>query len=109
MEKINNVSLTIYFQKIYQININYKHIPFNKWILLISFEWIKLYYIPNKLLGLDYVSISKGGTKIIYDETPESLAKNAIRILNNSLLRSKLKIEAKNRNSPQWNHNIKHN
>jgi len=65
----------------------------------------KLYGIPNILLGLDYVSISKGGTIIIYDETPESLAKNAIRILNNSLLRSKLGREAK-KSMLKFNNNL---
>lgn len=65
----------------------------------------KLYGIPNILLGLDYVSISKGGTKIIYDETPESLAKNAIIILNNSLLRSKLGREAK-KSMLKFNNNL---
>ena len=65
----------------------------------------KLYGIPNILLGLDYVSISKGGTIIIYDETPESLAKNAIRILNNSLLRSKLGRDAK-KSMLKFNNNL---
>ena len=65
----------------------------------------KLYGIPNILLGLDYVSISKGGTIIIYDENPESLAKNAIRILNNSLLRSKLGREAK-KSMLKFNNNL---
>ena len=43
----------------------------------------KIYGIPNILLGLDYISISKGGTIIIYDDTPESLSKEAVNILNN--------------------------
>jgi hypothetical protein len=37
----------------------------------------KIYGIPNVLLGLDYTTISEGGTIIIYDETPESLAKSS--------------------------------
>ena len=41
----------------------------------------KIYGIPNILLGLDYISISKGGTVIIYDDTPESLSKEAIYML----------------------------
>ena len=41
----------------------------------------KIYGIPNLLLGLDYTSISKGGTVIVYDETPESFAKVGIKIL----------------------------
>ena len=41
----------------------------------------KIYGIPNILLGLDYISISKGGTIIIYDDSPESLAKQTIYII----------------------------
>ena len=43
----------------------------------------KIYGIPNILLGIDYVSASKGGTIIIYDDTSESLAKESIKILKN--------------------------
>ena len=43
----------------------------------------KIFGIPNILVGLDYVSIAKGGTIIIYDETTESIAKEAIKILRN--------------------------
>ena len=52
----------------------------------------KIYGIPNILLGLDYVQISKGGTIIIYDDTPESIAKQSLKILNNE---KKLKILGK--------------
>ena len=45
----------------------------------------KLFIIPIILLGLDYVSISKGATAIIYDDTPESLARISLKILNNKL------------------------
>ena len=55
----------------------------------------KIYGIPNILLGLDYVSLSKGGTIIIYDEMPESLAKESIKILNNLKYRKKLGKEAR--------------
>ncbi len=41
----------------------------------------KIYGIPNILLGLDYVLIAYNGTIIIYDDTPESLSKEAIKIL----------------------------
>ena len=50
----------------------------------------KIYGIPNILIGLDYVSIVKGGTKIIYDEQPESLAKEAIKILSNNIYKKKM-------------------
>lgn len=41
----------------------------------------KIYGIPNIILGIDYVAVSKGGTIIIYDDTPEKLAKESIKIL----------------------------
>ena len=52
----------------------------------------KIYGIPNILVGLDYVQISKGGTIIIYDDTPESIAKQSMKILNDG---KKLKILGK--------------
>jgi hypothetical protein len=55
----------------------------------------KIYGIPNILLGLDYTSISEGGTIIIYDETPESFAKTAIYVLKNNTLKHKLGQKAK--------------
>ncbi len=48
----------------------------------------KLFGIPNILIGLDYLSISKGGTFIIYDDTPESLARISLKILTNKLVNS---------------------
>ena len=56
----------------------------------------KIYGIPNILLGLDYTSVSKGGTFIIYDETSESLAKVAIKIMYNQIYRNKLGENARN-------------
>ena len=47
----------------------------------------KIYGIPNIVLGLNYVSIAKGGTVIIYDDKPESLANEAIKILKNNRYR----------------------
>ena len=38
----------------------------------------KIYGIPNILLGLDYVSIAKGGTIIIYDDSPNTIGIEAI-------------------------------
>lgn len=55
----------------------------------------KIYGIPNVLLGLEYTSISKGGTIIIYDENPESLAKWSIKVLKSYTYRNKLGIEAR--------------
>ena len=55
----------------------------------------KLYGIPSILMGLNYVSIAKGGTVIIYDDKPESLAKEAIKLLKNKIYRKKLGSEAR--------------
>ena len=56
----------------------------------------KIYGIPNVLLGLDYTTISEGGTIIIYDETPESLAKSSLDILKSYNIRKYLSIKARN-------------
>ena len=55
----------------------------------------KIYSIPNILMGLDYVSIAKEGTIIIYDDTPESLAKEGIKILKFDNYRKKLGKQAR--------------
>ena len=47
----------------------------------------KIYGIPNIILGLDYVSLAKNGTVIIYDDSPETLAKESIKIIYNNLLK----------------------
>ena len=65
----------------------------------------KIYGIPNILLGLDYITISKGGTVIIYDDTPESLAKKSIYILKNKTYKKKLSLEARN-SMNQFNNEI---
>ena len=54
-----------------------------------------VYGIPNILLGLDYVSTCKGGTVIIYDDSPLSIAKIAIKIIKNKRFRKKLGKEAR--------------
>ena len=56
----------------------------------------KIYGIPNILLGLDYVQISKGGTIIIYDDTPESIAKESMKILKDEKNLKILGKEARN-------------
>ena len=55
----------------------------------------KIYGIPNILLGLDYVSISKGGVIIIFDDTPEILAKESINILKSKRYKKRLSLEAR--------------
>ena len=55
----------------------------------------KIYGIPNILIGIDYLSIQKGGSIVIYDDRPETLAKQAIIILKNYKIRKKLGDEAR--------------
>ena len=55
----------------------------------------KIYGIPTILLGLDYVSISNGGTSIIYDDKPESISKIAMKILMNEKYKKKLGTDAR--------------
>jgi len=50
----------------------------------------KLFGIPNILLGIDYISPGKGGIIYIYDDKPETIAKEAIKILTNYTYRKKL-------------------
>lgn len=55
----------------------------------------KIFGIPNILLGLDYVSLSKGGNIIIYDDSPESIAKESLKILYDEKYRKSLGKSAK--------------
>ena len=55
----------------------------------------KIYGIPNILVGVDYLSGIKGGTIIVYDDKPQSIAKEAIKILKNDKYRIKLGKEAR--------------
>ena len=55
----------------------------------------KIFGIPNILVGLDYIVLSKGGTLIVYDDSPESIAKGAIKILTDDIYRKNLGKEAR--------------
>ena len=55
----------------------------------------KIYGIPSILLGLDYITMKEGGTIILYDDIPESLSKNAIKILKNDIIKKILSREAR--------------
>jgi glycosyltransferase involved in cell wall biosynthesis len=55
----------------------------------------KLYGIPTILCGLDYLSLAKGGTVIIYDDNPDTIAKQSIKILKNETYRKQLGKEAR--------------
>ena len=50
----------------------------------------KIYGIPNILIGINYITIGDKGTVIIYDDSPESLAKETIKMLKNEEYRNKL-------------------
>ena len=65
----------------------------------------KLYGIPSILLGLDYTTISKGGTIIIYDDKAETIAKEAIKILKNDNYRKRLGKEAR-RSMKKFNNDL---
>ena len=43
----------------------------------------KLFGVPNILVVLDYVSIAKEGSRIVYDDTSESVSKKVLKILCN--------------------------
>ena len=50
----------------------------------------KIFGIPTILCGLDYLFLSKDGTVIVYDDNPETIAKEAIKILKDDKYRTKL-------------------
>ena len=56
---------------------------------------VKIFGIPSILCGLDYTILSEGGTVIIYDDNPETIAKEAIRILKDDKYRKRLGKEAR--------------
>ena len=65
----------------------------------------KIYGIPNILLGLDYISTANGGIVIIYDDSPESIAKESSKILLNYKYRKKLGNEGR-RNMKKFENKI---
>ena len=56
----------------------------------------KIFGIPNILIGLDYLTISEGGTFIIYNDSPLSLAEISVKILKNKKYKKKLGRAARN-------------
>ena len=55
----------------------------------------KIYGIPTILCGLDYITLAEWGTVIIYDDNPNTIAKEAIKILKNETYKKKLGVEAR--------------
>ena len=101
--KILNLNSTIEFVGYrYEPSIYYKNASLHIFPTLVEafpnvLSETLIYGIPNILTGLDYVSTSKGGTIIIYDDSPISIAKVAIKILINKRYRKKLGKEARNK------------
>ena len=60
-----------------------------------SLSETKVYGIPNIVTGIDYVSAAKGGIIVIYDDKPETIAKESIKILKNETYRNKLGRDAR--------------
>ena len=50
----------------------------------------KIYGIPTIMCGLDYLALADGGTIIIYDDNPDTIAKEAIKILKDDKYKKKL-------------------
>lgn len=55
----------------------------------------KIYGIPTILLGLDYLTLSKKGTIIIYDEIPDVLAKESLKLMKDKQYRKIIGKEAR--------------
>ena len=55
----------------------------------------KIFGIPNIICGIDYLALAKGGTIIVYDDNPITIAKEAIIILKDDNYRKKLGKEAR--------------
>ena len=55
----------------------------------------KAYGIPNIITGINYISPAKGGVINVIDDDPKSIAKEAIKILNNEQYRKQLGKEAR--------------
>jgi hypothetical protein len=67
----------------------------------------KIFGIPTIIMGLNFLSMSKKGTVIIYDDYPETLAKVSIKILRNKQYKKNLSKEARKSISLLNNEKIK--
>jgi glycosyltransferase involved in cell wall biosynthesis len=80
---------------IYYKNISINIIPSISEAFPMVLSETKIYGIPNIIIGLDYIFNAKGGTIIVYDDKPESLAAEAIKIIEKREYRKKLGKEAR--------------
>ena len=55
----------------------------------------KIFGIPSIICGLDFLALAKGGTIILYDDNPITIAKESIKILRDDLYRKQLGKEAR--------------
>ena len=55
----------------------------------------KIFGIPTVICGLDYLALAKKGTIIVFDDDPDIIAKEAIKILKDDNYRKKLGEEAR--------------
>ena len=92
--KINFEGFNIFPEKLFK-NVSLHFFPTITESFGLVLSETKIYGIPNILLGIDYISIAKNGTFIIYDDTSESLAKVAIKILLNNTYRENLGKESR--------------
>jgi glycosyltransferase involved in cell wall biosynthesis len=104
LKLVNNIGLTNIIKfigyssspEIYFRNASLNFIPSISESFSMVLSETKIYGIPSILLGLDYVSIVEGGTIIIYDDLPESLALESLKIISNKEYMRKLGKEARN-------------
>ena len=93
----NNVRFTGYQKnvEIYLKNASLHIFPSVSETYPMSLSEAKIYGIPTIMCGLDYLALAEGGTVIIYDDNPETIAKEAIKILKDDKYRKRLGKEAR--------------
>ena len=79
----------------YFINVSLNILPSISESFSLVLSETKICGIPSILIGLDYISIANGGIIILYDDTPESMAKESLTILRDYEYRTQLGKEAR--------------
>ena len=93
----NNVRFTGYQQKVekYLKNASLSLFTSENESYLIALAEVKIFGIPSIICGLDFLTLAKGGTVIIYDDDPVTIAKESIKILKDDEYRKRLGKEAR--------------
>ena len=93
----NHVNITGYIHNVepYLKNVSLHLLPSLSESFSMVLSEAKIYGVPTILCGLDYLLLAKGGTVMVYDENPETMAKEAIKILKDDEYRKKLGKEAR--------------